>query len=92
VVRATAPVADMVQAIQAAGLPARASSEPGDYVGNFTLYRVLAEFGGEDDGRMVGCLSIPARARLDDVEAAVKAAAQAFAVRLTSPRPASVSA
>lgn len=88
VVRATAPVADMVQAIQAAGLSARASSESGDFVGNFTLYRVLAEFDAEHAARTAGCLSVPLSAALADVERAVKAAAEAFAHRLTSPRPA----
>lgn len=89
VVRATAPVAEMVQAIQAAGLPARASSESGDFVGNFTLYRLLAEFGCGDAERTVGCLSIPLSSSPADVEAAVKAATEAFALRLGSPEPAS---
>ena len=91
VVRATAPVAEMVQAIKAAGLPARASSESGDFVGNFTLYRLLAEL-GEGAGRAVGCLGIPLRLDLDDVERAVKAAAEAFASRLSALRPTRISA
>lgn len=85
VVRATAPVAEMVQAIKAAGCPVRASSESGDFVGNFTFYRLLAELGPEDAGRAVGCLAIPARMDLDLAEHAVKAAAEAFAMVLRAP-------
>lgn len=92
VVRATAPIADMVQAIQAAGLPARASSESGDFVGNFTLYRLLTEFGCDNAEHAVGCLSIPVGSSPGPVEAAVKAATRAFALRLASPRPTALSA
>lgn len=91
VMRVTAPVAEMVQAIKAAGLPVRASSESGDFVGNFTLYRLLAEF-GEGARRTVGCLGIPMRSDLDEVERAVKAATEAFAGRLSSSRRALISA
>jgi pyrrolidone-carboxylate peptidase len=92
VVRATAPVAEMMQAIKAAGCPVRASSDSGDFVGNFTFYRLLAELGAEDLGRPVGCLGISARFDLDLVERAVKAAVQAFAKSLSAPLPECVSA
>lgn len=92
VVRATAPVAEMVKAIKAAGCPVRASSDSGEFVGNFTFYRLLAELGPEDAGRAVGCLAIPARLDLDLVERAVKAAAEAFAKSLGAPLSEHVSA
>jgi pyrrolidone-carboxylate peptidase len=82
VVRTTAPVAEMVQAIKAAGYGVRASSEAGDYVGNFTLYRLLAEFGADPEARPVGCLCMPAHVDLAVAEHAVKAAVEAFAASL----------
>ena len=92
VVRATAPVAEMVKAIKAAGCPVRASSDSGDFVGNFTFYRLLAELGPDEADPAVGCLAIPARKGLDIVEHAVKAAVEAFAKSLTAPLPEPVSA
>lgn len=38
----TAPAAQMLAALHAAGLPARLSDDAGDYLCNFTLYRLLA--------------------------------------------------
>jgi pyrrolidone-carboxylate peptidase len=92
VVRATAPVAEMVKAIKAADCPVRACSDSGDFVGNFTFYRLLAELGPEEAHRAVGCLAIPARKDLDLVERAVKAATEAFAKSLSAPLPEPVSA
>jgi pyroglutamyl-peptidase len=92
VMRATAPVAEMVQAIRSAGHGVRASSESGDYLGNFVLYRLLAECGADAQKRPVGCLTIPARIDLEAAEQAVKAGVQAFAARLSAGRSALLSA
>ncbi|HBI18761.1 MAG TPA: hypothetical protein DDY79_05460, partial [Brevundimonas sp.] len=43
VARATAPVADIVRALTAAGLEADASSEAEEDAGSYLLYRVLAD-------------------------------------------------
>jgi pyroglutamyl-peptidase len=70
-----APVEAMTAAIQAQGLPAALSSDAGDYLCNFTLFRLLAEV------PMTAFLHVPApgpRIGLDDILAAVRAAAQAF--------------
>jgi pyroglutamyl-peptidase len=42
IIPVTAPAADMLAALQRAGLPARLSQDAGDYLCNFTLYRLLA--------------------------------------------------
>jgi pyrrolidone-carboxylate peptidase len=89
VVRVTAPVAEMVEAIRSTGLPAQATSDGGEFVGNFTLYSLLSEFGA---GRPVGCLALPDPAPLEEAERAVKAAAEAFAARLIEHRAAQASA
>jgi pyrrolidone-carboxylate peptidase len=83
VVRTTAPVAEMVQAVKAAGFAVHASSESGDYLGNFVLYRLLAEFGAEGQARPVGCFTIPVRTEIDTAVRAAKAAVQAFASSLS---------
>jgi pyrrolidone-carboxylate peptidase len=93
VFRTTAPVAEMVRAIKALGCAVRASSESGDFVGNFTFYRLLAELGSDVAApAAVGCVAIPTRMDLDLVERAVKAAAEAFAKSLSAPLPEPVSA
>jgi pyrrolidone-carboxylate peptidase len=92
VVRATAPVAEMVQAIKAAGCPVRASSDSGDFIGNFTFYRLLAELCAEGADPAVGCLAIPARIDLDLAERAVKAAAEALGHSVSASAPEPVSA
>jgi len=78
VVRTTAPVAEMVRAMQECGVAAAASSDPGDQLGAYLFYRLLAE--GGDAGPTVALLHVPAAAH--DLEPAVKAAAAAFARRL----------
>jgi pyroglutamyl-peptidase len=76
-----APAEAMVAAIDALGLPVDLSSDAGAYLCNFTLYRLLAEAGG----RMVGFLHVPPpgpELGLDQIEQAVRAAAEAMARRL----------
>lgn len=59
VARATAPVADMVHGLLDAGLKAHASSEAGDYICNFVLYRLLTEVASDSGAPPVGCLRAP---------------------------------
>ena len=91
VARSTAPVVEMMRAIQDAGYPSVASSDAGDYLCNFTLYRLLTGVGEGVDGPPVGFLHVPrfferdgvdVPVELDDLERAVKAAATAFAFSL----------
>jgi pyroglutamyl-peptidase len=91
VARSTAPVADMVRAIQDAGFPAEASSDAGDYLCNFTLYRILTGPADGMEAPSVGFLHVPQVIERDgedvplevqDIERAVKAAANAFALSL----------
>lgn len=74
------PVQAMLSAIETQGLPVGLSSDAGDYLCNFTLYRLLAEV------PMTAFLHVPplsARIGLDDIAAAVRAAAQALARELS---------
>jgi pyrrolidone-carboxylate peptidase len=59
VARATAPVADMLHGLLDAGLKAHASSEAGDYICNYVLYRLLTEVAAESGAPPVGCLRAP---------------------------------
>lgn len=92
VARSTAPVAEIMRAIQDEGFPAVASSDAGDYLCNFTLYRMLTGAGEGMDAPPVGFLHVPhaierdgveVSVSLEDLERAVKAAATAFALSLT---------
>jgi pyroglutamyl-peptidase len=86
---ASAPTRSMLAAIERAGLPARLSEDAGDYLCNFTLYRLLAA----NAAPAVGFLHTPqarecaegARFSLADIEAAVRAAAEAMAQVLSRP-------
>jgi pyroglutamyl-peptidase len=75
----TAPIEDVLAAIRAEGLPVEPSSDAGDYLCNFTLYRLLAD---RPAGASCGFLHLPpandAPFNLDDLERAVKAAACAL--------------
>lgn len=78
VVRATAPVAEIVRALTAVGLTAGSTSEAEQDAGSRLLYRVL---NGLRDGQAtpsIGLLRAPSRAPVDDVRRAVKAAAEAM--------------
>ncbi|MGZ9098189.1 MAG: hypothetical protein ACXW3O_00670 [Brevundimonas sp.] len=82
VVRATAPGADMVEALNAAGLPASVSSEAEDDAGSYLLYRILSDLPEGIDTPAVGLLRAPLDASEAMVRRAVKAAAQAVADHL----------
>lgn len=88
-IAATAPCAAMLEALAAEGLPAVRSEDAGDYLCNFTLYRLLAAGAAP----RVGFLHVPqarecapqAAFALDEIQTAVCAAAGAFAAELSRP-------
>lgn len=85
----TAPTDDVLAALLQANLPARLSDDAGDYLCNFTLYRLLAA----QAAPVVGFLHVPqvrecaATASFDiaDVERAIRAAAGAYAQAVSRP-------
>lgn len=84
IARSTAPVADMVRALQEAGLKADASSEAEDDVGSYLLFRLLSELPDNPDAPAIGLLRTPGPADEAAISKGVKAAASAMARRLTS--------
>ena len=84
--RATAPVADIVRALNEAGLTADASSDAEDDAGSYLLYRVLSGLPDGAGHAGVGLLRAPEHEADAAVQRAVKAAAQAMARHL-SPLP-----
>lgn len=83
VARTTAPVADMVRALTAAGLQADASSDIEEDVGSYLLYRVLSDLPDGPLTPSIGLLRAPAPANEAAVRKGVKAAASAMASHLT---------
>ena len=59
VARTTGPVADMLRAMAKTGLAAHASSDAGDYICNYVLYRLLTEVAADLGAPPVGCLRAP---------------------------------
>ncbi|RZJ00795.1 MAG: hypothetical protein EON90_06060 [Brevundimonas sp.] len=86
IARATAPAAEMVRAMNAAGLTVDASSDAEDDAGSYLLYRVLSGLAEGLDTPAVGLLRAPEGRSAADVQKAVKAAAEAMARHL-SPLP-----
>ena len=84
--RATAPVADMVRALNEAGLAAAASSDSEEDAGSYLLYRVLSGLPDGPDTPAIGLLRAPEHETDGAVQRAVKTAAQAMA-RHMSPLP-----
>lgn len=84
--RATAPVADMVRALTAAGLHADASSDGEEDVGNFLLYSILTRLPDDADVPAIGLLRAPLDVADEMVQKGVKAAAAAMA-RTLAPLP-----
>ena len=83
VARTTAPVADMVRALTAAGLQADASSDIEEDAGSYLLYRVLSDLPDGPLTPSIGLLRAPAPANEAAVRRGVKAAASAMASHLT---------
>ena len=69
----------MVAALVAEGLPAYASSDAGDYLCNYTFYRLLTEVASGPDAPFAAFLHIPPTLGPDDLRRGVKAAASALA-------------
>lgn len=86
IARATAPAAGMVQALNAIGLNADATSDGEDDIGSYLLYRVLCAMPEGLDAPSVGLLRIPEEAQAEVVEQGIKAVAGAIA-RHMSPLP-----
>lgn len=84
--RATAPVAEIVQALNDAGLAAAASSESESDAGSYLLYRILSGLPDGTDSPAIGLLRAPAASSDASVQRGVKAAAAAMASHL-SPLP-----
>jgi pyrrolidone-carboxylate peptidase len=84
--RATAPVADMVRALNAAGLSADASSDGEDDIGSFLLYSILTSLPDNADVPAIGLLRAPVDVPDEAVQKGVKAAAAAMA-RSLAPLP-----
>jgi len=84
--RATAPVADIVRALNEEGMTAAASSESEEDAGSYLLYRVLSGLPDGPDTPAIGLLRAPEHETDAEVQRAVKAAAQAMARHL-SPLP-----
>jgi pyrrolidone-carboxylate peptidase len=79
VARATAPIAEMVRALNDAGVPAEATSEADDDSGTFLLYSVLSGLPDGIDTPAIGVLRGPGDASDAAFTKAVKTAAQAMA-------------
>ncbi len=84
--RATAPVAEMVRALNEAGLTADATSDSEEDVGSYLLYRVLTALPDNADAPSVGLLRAPASLEGEQLRLGVQTAAAAMARHL-SPLP-----
>lgn len=79
VARTTAPVADIVRALNAAGLSADATSEAEEDAGSYLLYRVLTDLPEEPHTPAIGLLRAPASADEAVIKKGIKAAASVMA-------------
>lgn len=80
--RATAPVGEIVRALNEAGLAAVASSESEEDAGSYLLYRVLTDLPDGPDTPIIGLLRAPEHEPDAAVQRAVKATAEAIARHL----------
>ena len=81
--RATLPAAEIVARLNAAGLPADATSEAEPDIGSYLLFRILAQLPDLADPPVIGLLRVPADATLERACKGVKAAASAVAAQLS---------
>lgn len=86
IARATAPAADIVRALNEAGVSVDTSSDAEDDAGSYLLYRVLAALPEGVDTPAVGLLRAPENESDAVLQRAVKIAAEAMARHL-SPLP-----
>ncbi|WP_298163403.1 hypothetical protein [Brevundimonas sp.] len=84
--RATAPVAEMVRALNDAGLSADATSDSEDDAGSYLLYRVLTSLQDDVDAPAVGLLRAPSTVDEAQLRLGIQTAATAMARHL-SPLP-----
>jgi len=84
--RATAPVAEMVRALNEAGLIADATSDSEEDVGSYLLYRVLTALPDNADAPAVGLLRAPSTLDEAQLRLGIQTAAAAMARHL-SPLP-----
>ena len=84
--RATAPAADIVRALNEAGLTADATSESEEDAGSYLLYRVLTALPDDVDAPAVGLLRAPSTLNDEQLRLGVHTAAATMA-RLLSPLP-----
>lgn len=81
--RATAPVAEMVRALQDAGLTAAATSDSEEDAGSYLLYRVLTALPDNADAPAVGLLRAPASLDAERLRQGIRTATGAMARHLT---------
>lgn len=84
--RATAPVAEMVRALNDAGLSADATSEGEDDAGSYLLYRILSALPDAADAPAVGLLRVPLNIDAATLRVGIRTAVSAMARHL-SPLP-----
>lgn len=80
--RTTLPVADVVAALNAAGLKADATSDAEPDAGSYLLFRILAELPDVTEAPAIGLLRVPSDVSLDAACKGVKAAVSAIAAQL----------
>jgi len=81
--RATAPVAEMVRALNNAGLPTDATSDCEDDAGSYLLYRILTALPDAADAPGVGLLRVPATVDDEALRLGLQTATTAMARHLT---------
>lgn len=91
VVRATAPTAEIVRDLTAAGLSALAASDAEEDAGSYILYRILNDLPDGAASPAIGLIRAPSEAPNAKVQAAVKTAASVIARHL-APLPRSSAA
>jgi len=91
VVRATAPTAEIVRDLTAAGLSALAASDAEEDAGSYILYRILNDLPDGAASPAIGLIRAPSDAPSAKVQAAVKTAASVIARHL-APLPRSSAA
>lgn len=91
VVRATAPTAEIVRDLTAAGLSALAASDAEEDAGSYILYRILNDLPDGAASPAIGLIRAPSDAPNAKVQAAVKTAASVIARHL-APLPRSSAA
>lgn len=88
--RSTAPVAEIVRALQDAGIKVAATSDGREDVGSYLLYSILTGLPDHVDAPAVGLLRVPPHASPSELDQGVRLAASVIARHL-SPLPRTVS-